>query len=255
MVSNEVQEGTTTSLEPTPSTIVQPVEPCNVESSKSLDDQQALSLIQRMHSDEFRFEEGEPSQTALECREEDNMGTHRTILQTATCDTGHAALILTWIQDSTGINFHQLSRPNNLSLQSPLSLLQPNCPGPPHSTNQPILASMDLTNKPNPNPDHSIYHVQTQSSNLIFTIDSSSSTSSDNSPSPNTAPLIHSENPITSSQSSHNPRPKKRIRKKLGWLGRNLRQRLFCGLFSRDDVEEHHQWDIDSVMVVEDRMA
>ena len=67
MVSNDFQEGATTSLKATLSIIVQHVEPCNVDSSKSLDDQQSLSLIKRMNIDEFRFESGEPSQTALEC--------------------------------------------------------------------------------------------------------------------------------------------------------------------------------------------
>uniref|UniRef100_A0A2N9FWA6 CCHC-type domain-containing protein n=1 Tax=Fagus sylvatica TaxID=28930 RepID=A0A2N9FWA6_FAGSY len=251
MVSNDFPEGATTSLEATPNTIVQHIEPCNVDSSKSLDDQQSSSLIQRMNRDEFRFEAGEPSQTALECQEEEAIDSHRTILQAATCETGHAALTLTWLQDSTGIDLHQFSRPTNLSLQSPLSLLQPNCPGPPHSTNQPMIAHMEHTNRPNPTIDH----VQTQSSNLIFTLDSSSSTSSDSLPPPTMSPSTHSGNPITSSQSSHNPRPKKRFRKEFGWLGRNLRQRLFCGLFSRAAAEEQHQWDIDSIMVVEDRFA
>ena len=56
MVSNDFQEGATTSLKATLSIIVQHVEPCNVDSSKSLDDQQSSSLIQRMNKDEFRFE-------------------------------------------------------------------------------------------------------------------------------------------------------------------------------------------------------
>uniref|UniRef100_A0A2N9GD61 Reverse transcriptase domain-containing protein n=1 Tax=Fagus sylvatica TaxID=28930 RepID=A0A2N9GD61_FAGSY len=89
MVSNEFKEGATISLEATPSTIVQHVEPCNVDSSNSLDDQQSSSLIQRMHSKEFRFKAGEPSQTPLECQEEEDIGIHRTILQAATCDIGH----------------------------------------------------------------------------------------------------------------------------------------------------------------------
>lgn len=50
---------------------------------------------------------------------------------------------------------------------------------------------------------------------------------------------------LDSSSSSHNPRPKKRFRKEIGKLGRNLRLKLFCGLFNREITGNQELWEDD----------
>ena len=48
---------------------------------------------------------------------------------------------------------------------------------------------------------------------------------------------------LNTSPSSPNPRPKKRFRKEIEKLGRNLRQKLLCGLFTREITGVHNFWD------------
>ena len=64
-----------------------------------------------------------------------------------------------------------------------------------------------------------------------------------------------SDIPITTFSSPHNPRPKKRLRKEIGRIGRNLRQKLLCGLFPREIQEDQQPWANDLIMVVEDQLA
>uniref|UniRef100_A0A2N9FPK1 Uncharacterized protein n=1 Tax=Fagus sylvatica TaxID=28930 RepID=A0A2N9FPK1_FAGSY len=78
---------------------------------------------------------------------------------------------------------------------------------------------------------------------------------SGDSPPSNTSTTPPSDIPITTFSSPHNPRPKKRLRKEIGRIGRNLRQKLLCGLFPREIQEDQQPWANDLIMVVEDQLA
>ncbi|GMY20178.1 hypothetical protein FCV25MIE_15417 [Fagus crenata] len=75
------------------------------------------------------------------------------------------------------------------------------------------------------------------------------------SPPSNTSTTPPSDIPITTFSSPHNPRPKKRLRKEIGRIGRNLRQKLLCGLFPQEIQEDQQPWANDLIMVVEDQLA
>ena len=204
-----------------------------------------------MHKQDFRFETEEPSHTSMACSDEVSLLTNHTLLQDATCTPGLIALTLTWTQTPLAISQKQFTGPIN----GPLSSIQPNSPGPPHTPDLALLIHANHPEKSNPVLDHTDPITQTQTHNLIFTLDTSPSTSTPTSADPNLSHSPLSENLIPSSQSSHNPKPKKRLRKEFGRIGQHLRQRLFCGFFRCEEVEARHNWKTDSILAVEDRLT
>jgi hypothetical protein len=181
-------------------------------------------LEQRMHEAGFRFETGDSSCPSHALINEEALELHLAQFHLETNET------LNWLnQTHNSIPNKTISiKPQISNLAPDFHLGQPNSPGPPSqdlSTNiSPLEPTLNNWPKPiNPGPTAQD-HPYNPNSPLTHT------TSAPQLPE-NSLPLdCTSENNPT----SINPKSRKRIRKEFGRLGRNLHQRLFCGLFQRE---------------------
>ena len=182
-------------------------------------------LEQRMHEAGFHFETGDSSRPSHAPINEEALELHLAQFHLETTKT------LTWLTQThnTTPNRTILLNPQISNLAPEFHLGQPNSPGPPPqnlSTNISPLEQPTVNNWPKPITPGPMAHDHLYNPNSPLT----HTTSSPQLP-VNSLPLdCTSENTPT----SINPKTRKRIRKEFGRLGRNLRQRLFCGLFQRE---------------------
>ncbi len=215
------------------------------------------SLLQRLNMADFRFETGEPSQPTLFCQETVELNPTETQTQIQPFQPPQVDQIPSDWQTPLGLTHTSSASLLNLVLLSQDQTQQPYCPGPPTnlvSTISPPLLDEPDPHTTDPNPTLGPYNeLIDPNQNLIFTLDSYSTSSPPDSPSHDTSPP--SDNPLFCSHPNHSPTNKKRIRKDLGKFGRNLRQRLFCGLFKCECFEAQENWEDDPIMAVEDQLA
>ena len=202
-------------------------------------------LEQRMHEAGFRFETGDSSRPSHAPINEEALELHLAQFHLESNET------LTWLnQTHNSIPNKTISfKPQISNLAPDFHLGQPNSPGPPTpdlSTNiSPPKTTINNWPKPiSPSPTTQ-EHQYTPNSPHTYT------PSSPQSPETSLPLDCTSENNPT----SINPKSRKRIRKEIGRLGRNLRQRLFFGLFQREITGTLEIQDEDSIMGSEETSA
>ena len=156
------------------------------------------SLLQRLNMADFRFETGEPSQPTLFCQETVELNPTETQTQIQPFQPPQVDQIPSDWQTPLGLTHTSSAGPLNPVFLSQDQTQQPHCPGPP--TNLVSTISPPLLDEPDPhttdtNPTLGPYNELTDlNQNLIFTLDSSSTSSLPNSPSHDTSPP--SDNPF-----------------------------------------------------------
>ena len=131
-----------------------------------------------------------------------------------------------------------------------------------------VLDASTLNNWPKPinpgptaqdhpyNPNSPLTHTTStpQLSEISLPLDCTSENNPTSAPQLPKTSLPHDCTP-ENNPTSINPKSRKRIRKEFGRLGRNLRQRLFCGLFQREITDTLEIQDEDSIMGSEETSA
>jgi hypothetical protein len=156
---------------------------------------------------------------------------------------------MTWLnQTQTTIHDQPIlvnPRPNNPTPE--LLIDKPHGPGPPHEnilTNYPTPTHLTHIYWPIINEQGKTAHATSTSPNPHFMQIQSFPLSSKHTP-----PII-SFPEIT--PTSTKPTTRKRLRKEFGRFGRNIRQRLFCGLFSRELTGKQGVLDDESILGLAD---
>ena len=210
-------------------TLVAQVE-VHVNSTNNPDD----SLHQRMHDVGFRFETGDSSRPNQEQMEDEALELHLAQFHIETTETMGC-----YNQSYPLCTDHHVHKPNN---PDPASILhKPKSPGPQHqhliTTNPPPIHINQKTRLTHQTPSPT---AQVNPNNLH------------SSPPQTQPPPISPGNPpplIPLPDIPHSTtNTRKRFRKEVGRLGRNIRRRLFCGLFKRELTGKHADLDADSML-------
>jgi hypothetical protein len=204
------------------------------------------SLELRMHDAGFHFEAGDSSHPSHAPIKEEALELHLAQFHLETTES------LTWLNQThtTTPNRTILLNPQTNNLAPQFHLGEPNSPGSPFHNSftntlphvQPTLNNWSKSSKPGP-----MAHEPINNPNSPLT-----HTMSSPQPPANSLPLAYTpENTPT----SINPNTRKRIRKEFGRLGRNIHQRLFCGLFQRELIGKQEFQDEDFIMGLEKASA
>ena len=200
----------------------------HVNSATTPDD----SLHHKMHDARFRFEAGDSSRPPQSSFEDEALELHLAQFHIETTDT------MPWFNLHTTINDQHVPRPNNPKLL----LHKPNSPGPP-------FQNLLTTNPPPMHSTHTSWSIPYASGPQAH-----ANPNSLDSPLPQTqhSPLsLVNPSPLLSLPDiPHNTTTttRKRLRKEFRRLGRNIRQRLFCGLFRRELTGKQKGLDAESIM-------